>query len=202
MRKAENANGKVAQGIGSGGGDGKLTEQQNPDNNPGPFDISKAYHLAGMIVAAHHSLHHYLIGDLDLAGQDGLSSFFRAVPDKGKGVQNGEKPNGMSGDLKSEQETILMAGRQAELMHYTLHSPTDSEKIIGELSRYVPQMNGYSSEFKHRVVADALDLVTHHWHEIECLAAWLIRQPLARITADKVQAQIAGIRPEDHGLFP
>jgi copper homeostasis protein CutC len=91
-----------------------------------------------------------------------------------------------------EKDTLLMTGRQAELVNNTLNSSSEGEIMHG----------GAVTAHQIQHLSEALGLVTHHWHDIECLAAWLMRQHREVIPTAELTRQIVEIRPEDHGLFP
>lgn len=175
------------------GGDGSPVEG---------IDVSRPYHIAGIVVACFHSRYHHLVGTLVLHAAEGSASLVRVDPDKLKAQDDGRTLKEVGQLVLAERDMLIMAGRQAELIHYTLHTPAESDEVIGQLNKQMPRRDGVNGRDGQLVISQALALVTHHWHEIECLAAWLTKQHTGSVSATDMERQIAGILPGDHGLFP
>ena len=167
-----------------------------------PMDVSTAYRIAGVVVATHHSRFHHLDGSIMLPDGKGLEDAVRmaaSLDDRSNGVRTLTE---LAGQVAEEYKVLCLAGRQAELMHLTLNAPANLDQQLADLVK-VPALSdpvdhGHGREF----VSEALGMVTGHWHEIECLAAWLSRQQEQIIDSREMMRVIERIRPGDHGLFP
>ena len=166
------------------------------------LDVNSAYRLAGVAVATLHSQFHHLEGDLPLDPDKGFGTILCADWAKVLGQYPETELEELGLKVQEERLMLTLAGRQAELIHYTLHSPAESDKAITEMARRAVPLNGMDTNGKQHLVGEALGLVTRHWHEIECLAAWLTRQHRLTIPSAELRQQVTGIHPDDHGLFP
>lgn len=166
------------------------------------LSISKAYRIAGLVVAAYRSTYHHLLGDLQIVADDDHSGNLRVDPGKILQVADGRTSNEFAALVQAEREVILMSGHQSELIHYTLHMPAESEQVIDEMNQVMASGRKAATHDTQRVISDALGLVTHHWHEIECLAVWLMRQEQEALPVSVMVQEIERIHPEDQGMFP
>ena len=166
------------------------------------MDINKAYHIAGVIVATHHAHFHRLEGRLPLNAINGLESVIKPDPKRLPAASSVTTPNGGDSRVEDERLMLLLAGRQAELIHFTLNAPTQLDFHMADLNLALPaEIKADPTRLRQRVT-EALSVVTRNWHQIECLAAWLTRQDREVLPTSDLIREISAIRPDDHGLFP
>ena len=166
------------------------------------MDINQAYKIAGVVVSTYHARFHRLEGQLSLKAGLGPESVIQVDPTSIEKHDDVQTPDPLQDPVAQEHDMLILAGRQAELVHLTLNAPAelDFAHVKLDLSSEVGLLAQPAA--RRQRITEALATVTRHWHEIECLAAWLVHQTKDSLRATELERQIADIKEDDHGLFP